>query len=94
MEHRFGNTLLIILIALFLWWASPRPIDPATIQVTVTGGVLTRTPTALGGLSGEVWIDAPSECATIEWTAKTTDGIGLRTYHAWWDGCNKFYLPL
>lgn len=85
---------MIILIALFLWWSSPRPIDPTTVQVTVTGGTLTRTTTALGGLSGEVWVAAERECVTIEWTARTQDGVGLRTYRAWWEGCHKVYLPL
>jgi hypothetical protein len=85
---------MIILIALFLWWASPRPVDPATVQVTVTGGVLTRTTTFLGGASGEVWIDAPRECASITWEAKTKDGVGLRTVQTWYTGCDKLYLPL
>lgn len=85
---------MIILIALFIWWSSPRPVDPASVQVVVTGGALNRSVTALGGLSGEVWIDAPRECATIEWSAKTTDGVGLRTVRAWYDGCDKFYIPL
>jgi hypothetical protein len=85
---------LIILIALFIWWSSPRPVDPTTVQVVVTGGTLTRSVTYLGGSSGEVWIDAPRECATIEWRAKTTDGVGLRTVKAWVDDCDKFYVPL
>ncbi len=85
---------MIVLMALFLWWASPRPVDTQSARVTVTGGTLSHTNTALGGLSGEVWIIAERECATITWEAKTKDGVGLRTSKAWWDGCHKVYLPL
>lgn len=85
---------MIILIALFLSWSSPRPIDPATVQITVTGGTLNRTVLFLGNSSGEVWIDAPIECATIDWRAKTPDGTTLHTVQSWRDGCKKFYLPV
>ena len=91
---RFGDRVLILLIALFLSWTSPRPIDPASVQITITGGALNHAVTFLGNSSGEAWIDAPRECATIDWTAKTRDGVTLHTIHAYRDGCDKFYVPL
>ena len=85
---------MTLLIVLFLWWTSPRPIDPTTQRVIVTGGALQSMTVTSDGYSGGVWIDAPIECATIDWSARTTDGTYLHTVRTWRDGCHKMYMPL
>lgn len=85
---------MIILVVLFLWWSSPQPVDAATQRVTITGGTLQSMTVNTDGMSGAVWIDAPRECATIDWTARTMSGVTLHTKRAWRDGCYTVYLPL
>ena len=85
---------MIVLIVLFIWWTSPRPVDAATQRVHVTSGELRSMTVSDDGLSGAIEIDAPRECAVIDWSARTTDGISLHTVRAWRDGCDKTYLPV
>lgn len=86
--------ILAILSDYFIWWTSPRPIVPESIQVVVTGGALVGLMVASDGKSGEVRARAQRECLTIDWSARTIDGTYLHTVRSWRDGCDKFYLPL
>lgn len=85
---------MIILIVLFIWWSSPHPVAPDTQRVIVTGGELQSMTVSNDGLSGAIWIDAPIECASIDWTARTVSGVTLHTNHTWRDECTKVYVPL
>ena len=85
---------MIILITLFIWWTSPRPIDITTQQIHVTGGNIRSATISDDGLSGTIEIDAPRECAVVDWSARTTDGIFFRSIRAWRDECDKVYLPV
>ena len=84
----------MLLIALFIWWTSPQPIDPATQQLRITGGAIQSMTVSADGRSGSVWIVASRECTTIDWSARTISGGGLRTLRAWRDECEKVYLPV
>lgn len=85
---------MIILITLFIWWTSPRPIDVTTQRVHITSGELRSMTVSDNGLSGAIEINALRECAAIDWSARTTDGITVHTVRAWRDGCDKTYLPV
>jgi len=84
---------MIVLIVLFIWWTSPHPVDVTTQHVTITGGTLQSMTVSDDGYSGTIWIDAPIECASIDWTSRTISGVTLHTKHAWRDGCYKTYIP-
>ena len=85
---------MTILIVLFIWWTSPRPVNPDTQHVIVTSGTLQSMTVSDDGRSGQIWINAPRECATIDWSARTMGGTYLHTIRSWRDGCDKFYVPL
>ena len=85
---------MIILIVLFIWWTSPQPVVADTQRITVTGGVLRSTTISDDGRSGVIEIDAPRECATIEWSIRTTGGSTFRSIRNWRDECDKTYLPV
>lgn len=85
---------MIILMVLFIWWTSPQPILVDSQRLVVTGGTLRSMDVSSDGRSGVIEIDAPRECAAIDWAARTTGGTYLHTIRAWRDGCEKVYLPV
>lgn len=80
---------MIVLVILFIWWTAPQPVDVDTQRISITGGTLRSMTVADDGQSGVIEIDAPIECATIDWAARTTGGTYLHTIRSWRDGCEK-----
>lgn len=93
MVNRRGHDL-IILIILFVLWSSPQPIQPDTQRVVITNGTLQTLEVNSDGRSGSIWIEAPNECASIDWTAKTISGITLRSIHSWRADCIRLFVPM
>jgi len=72
-----------------LAWESALPLDPQSIQATITGGELLAIFTTADGTRGWVQATAPRACLTIQMDARTTGGAPVRIVRSWDADCNK-----
>lgn len=77
-----------------LEWHSQLPLDPATIQATVTGGTLMSAITTQDAMQGWIEATAPAACLTIDAQAFTTTGVLVRFVRSWDAQCQRVYLPI
>ena len=77
-----------------LEWHSALPIDPASIQATITGGALISTLTTADATTGWIEATAPLACLTIDAQAQTTSGVRVRFSRSWDAGCVRVYAPM
>lgn len=78
----------------YYYWYSTKPVNLATVHVTVEGGALVETGATSSRMEGYALVEAPRDCLVIHWSAETDSGIPIREDVSWMDQCDRVYAPL
>lgn len=74
-------------------WTSPEPIKPQTMQYWATGGSVEASIVAPDGKSGEIHVEAPRACLSMEVRVENIAGEIIHVQQTLRDGCYRVYVP-